>query len=490
MRILNVAQGSPEWHAERARHRNGSEAPAMMGMSKQISRSDLVRLYAVGTEREISDYVQNVVFPRGHEVEAKARPIAEEIIGETLYPATVVSDDDYMLSSLDGMTMAEDVLWECKQWNEELAASVSAGICPDYHYWQCVQALDITKAGKLLFMVTDGTREKCVHMWIEPNEKDAVALTMGWMQFDKDVEAYLPRAVTPEVIAAPVQGFGALVLQVEGRVVSCNLDDFKIGAQAFLERLPKADELQTDQHFADAEAAVKACKEAEERIEAAKAAAMAQAATIDDVFREVDHVAELIRTARLTLDKTVKNRKEQIRAEIIAEGQKALRDHIDAANQRIGKPYMPAIQADFVAAIKGMKKLDNMRDAIDAELARAKIAATEAENRILVNLTTLRTAAADYVFLFADTAQIILKEPADLEMLVKMRIADHREAEARRAAEKKAAEDAAAAIAAAKATAPTPAAAKCDGNHGGPRCADPGCWNDSPPADLGIASNA
>lgn len=23
---------------------------------------------------------------------------------------------------------------------------------------------------------------------------------------------------------------------------------------------------------------------------------------------------------------------------------------------------------------------------------------------------------------------------------------------------------------------------ECDGNHGGPRCGDPGCWNDSPPS--------
>lgn len=25
---------------------------------------------------------------------------------------------------------------------------------------------------------------------------------------------------------------------------------------------------------------------------------------------------------------------------------------------------------------------------------------------------------------------------------------------------------------------------KCDGNHGGPRCADPGCWNDADPRRL------
>jgi hypothetical protein len=27
--------------------------------------------------------------------------------------------------------------------------------------------------------------------------------------------------------------------------------------------------------------------------------------------------------------------------------------------------------------------------------------------------------------------------------------------------------------------------ARCDGNHGGPRCADPGCWNDDAPIENG-----
>lgn len=29
---------------------------------------------------------------------------------------------------------------------------------------------------------------------------------------------------------------------------------------------------------------------------------------------------------------------------------------------------------------------------------------------------------------------------------------------------------------------------KCDGNHGGPRCADPECWNDTPPASPATTS--
>lgn len=33
---------------------------------------------------------------------------------------------------------------------------------------------------------------------------------------------------------------------------------------------------------------------------------------------------------------------------------------------------------------------------------------------------------------------------------------------------------------------PAKPAAKCDGNHGGPRCADPGCWNADPPTARAI----
>lgn len=457
--IKGLQQGSPEWLAHRAKSRNSSEAAAVLGCDPKLSRSALLRMKATGGEREFTEWQRENLLARGHEIEAFARPLAEAFIGEDLYPVTATDDDGYLSMSFDGINMAEDLFWECKSSNSALRAALDAGDLPDSHWPQVEQGMVVSGAGIAVFTISDGTEAGTRHMEYRSRPERRAALLAAWHQFDADLANYVHTEAAPEVIPAPVQGFGALVLHVEGRVVSCNLDDFKIGAKAFLERLPKADELKTDQNFADAEAAVKACSEAEDRIKAAKASAMAQAASIDDVFREVDHVAELIRAARLALNNTVKSRKEQIRAEIIAEGQKALRDHIEAANQRIGKPYMPAIAADFVSAIKGMKKLDNMRDAIADELAKAKVAATEAENRVLRNLTTLRSEAADYGFLFADTAQIILKEPDDLAALVKMRIAEHKEAEAKRAAEKQAAEAAAAAIEAAKASAPPPAAA-------------------------------
>ena len=54
----NVIQGSPEWHALRAEHFNASEAPAMMGESKYMSRAQLIRQKATGVVPEVDAATQ------------------------------------------------------------------------------------------------------------------------------------------------------------------------------------------------------------------------------------------------------------------------------------------------------------------------------------------------------------------------------------------------------------------------------------------------
>jgi hypothetical protein len=71
-----------------------------------------------------------------------------------------------------------------------------------------------------------------------------------------------------------------------------------------------------------------------------------------------------------------------------------------------------------------------MRDKVATELARCKIEANAVADRIQANLTTLRELASEHTFLFADTAQLVLKANDDLTALVKSRIADHKAAEA------------------------------------------------------------
>ncbi|RBL65385.1 hypothetical protein C3E98_043275, partial [Pseudomonas sp. MWU13-2625] len=124
MKTLDLIQGSPEWLAARAIRFTASEAAAMLGLSDKVKRSELLHMKATGSEREFSEWVQRNLLDKGHEVEALARPIAEGIVGEDLYPATGVEDVEGLplLASFDGITMLEDECWENKMWNAGLAA--------------------------------------------------------------------------------------------------------------------------------------------------------------------------------------------------------------------------------------------------------------------------------------------------------------------------------------------------------------------------------
>ncbi|MNF81691.1 hypothetical protein D3C84_639750 [compost metagenome] len=91
---------------------------------------------------------------------------------------------------------------------------------------------------------------------------------------------------------------------------------------------------------------------------------------------------------------------------------------------------MPVVTADFSGVIKGKKLISTLRDAADSELARAKIEANQIAERIRSNLRSLLELAAEYSSLFPDVQQLVLKANEDLVALIKMRIADHKIAEA------------------------------------------------------------
>jgi len=85
MKIHNVAQGSEAWYALRANYFTASEAPAMMGASKQMKRTELLSAKKTGLDRDVSWWVQKYLFDKGHEAEAMARSILEGRIGEDLF---------------------------------------------------------------------------------------------------------------------------------------------------------------------------------------------------------------------------------------------------------------------------------------------------------------------------------------------------------------------------------------------------------------------
>jgi predicted phage-related endonuclease len=428
--IHDLIQGSPEWAAFRLEHRGASEAAAMLGISTLIKRTELLHMKATATAQEFSDWVQKNILDYGHQVEALARPLVEELIGEDLYPVTC--SDGLLSASCDGLTMAEDVAFEHKQWNQALADAIAAGQLPDEYMPQPQQIMMVTGCSKVIFVCSDGTRDNFVYLVVLPDPAWQERIRAGWAQFEQDLATYQYVEVLPAPVAAAVQDLPALSIRVDGQLtLNHNLVLFGEKLQSFIADIDTNPS--DDQAFADAEQAIKVMERAENALGAAEASALGQISTVDDMVRTVASYKELARKTRLMLEKVVKARKETIRVEIHQAVKDKAAAHIADLNKRLGKPYMPAIAADFAGAMKGKKTVTSLRDAVDTELARFKIEANAVADRIQINLGVLRELAAAHAFLFADTPSIVLKAADDLTALVKMRIAEHEQAEAAKA---------------------------------------------------------
>lgn len=433
MKTLSLQQGSPEWLAHRRTVRNASEAPAMMGASPYVTRSELIRQRATGIEREV-DAATQARFDRGHGVEPALRALAEGLVGEDLYPVTGVSDDGYLGASFDGVTLAEDVIFEAKQSNAAKVAMMDQGEIPPVDYWQIVQQFAVCgTAQRCYYLVGDGTEAGTAWMVIARAqiEADIPKLLAGWAQLDADVAAY-----KPEPVAAPAQPGRApdqlpsLHVQVTGMVTASNLAEFRENALAVLGAINR--ELQTDEDFANAEETVKWCKGVEDRLAATKDAVLAQTADIEAVFRTMDEVSAETRRIRLDLDKLVKAEKENRKAEIVQRARDAYREHEDGLKAETKGVWIALQAPDFAGAIKGKRTLSSMQDAVDTVLAQAKIAAGESAQHIRAALACLAEETAEHKHLFPDYRDFIAKPVEDIRALVRGRIAEHKQREAER----------------------------------------------------------
>jgi predicted phage-related endonuclease len=423
-----LIQGTPEWNSFRAEHDGASEIAAAMGVSRYTSRSELLRMKATGIHKEV-DAPTQALFNAGHATEASARLLAEELLCDELSPVTF--SYGRMSASCDGLTMDGRTAFEHKLHRADLADAVMRRELPDEYMAQCQQIMLVTGADRVLFVTSDGTDVNWAHMFVESDPAWHKRIVATWDQFHADLATRQHVEILPPVDAAPTMALPALSIQVTGSIALVdNLKLFGEKLESFIAGIDKNPS--DDQAFANAEAAVKTLQTAETALEAAKASALAQTASIDEMTRTVALYANQARTTRLMLEKLVKARKEIIRVEIVESGKKAFADHISSLNTRLGKSYMPMIQTDFAGVIKGKKTVSSLRDAVSTELARAKIEANETADRIQINLATLRELGGAHPFLFADAAQLVLKANDDLTALVKTRIAEHHATETKR----------------------------------------------------------
>ncbi|CAN7364128.1 YqaJ viral recombinase family protein [Acidovorax sp. LjRoot74] len=438
MQVHNLTQGSPEWHAYRRNHFNASDAPAMLGCSPYKTRDQLIAELATGIVPE-ADAATQRVFDAGHRFESLARPLVEKIIGEELAP--LVGSNGKYSASFDGVTLMGDTGWEHKSLNAELRAAMVDGCTgadlPKVYRVQMEQQCMVEESlARVLFTASKWNGDELVearHCWYTPDAILRAEIVAGWAQLEKDVAAYVPSDAAPQkVVAETVTALPTVFAQVTGSIaLKDNLPEYEVALRDFIDhRLITKPE--SDQDFANLDLQIKALKGAEAALDASEEQALSQAEMLSAFKRQKDMLHKLTRDTRLAAEKLLTAEKERIKLEQVQRGQKEFAAHIAGLNTRLGKPYMPTVASDFPGAIKGKRTVDSLRDAVSTELARAKIAANEIADRIQVNLGTLRELATAHAFLFADTAQIVLKAPDDVTTLVKARIAEHEASEARR----------------------------------------------------------
>lgn len=432
METLTLVQGTPEWHQYRATKLNASDAPAMLDRSKYKTRNELLRERATGVIAEVDAATQRR-FDDGHRFEALARARAEEIIGEDLAP--VVGYEGDLSASFDGITFMEDVIWEHKSINDDIRACNSVEELHVQYHIQMEQQLLVSGAEKCLFHATkwsnDGTLLEEKYFWYESIPDLRHEIIAGWEQLKKDLESYVFVEVVEPPKADAIKELPAITVQVKGELTLCNITDVTPLFDKFLSKAKVT--LVTDDDFAQAEAEAKIGRDTAKKCRLTAKAVVDQMASVSEVVKTLELYADKFDKLALSQEKAVKEQKETRKAVAKLERDQAYEKFIVELEKSISPIRLVLVQdnkPDFVGAMKNQRTLSSLYNKLDAELARAKIAALSVSNDIRAKLDWCKESSAGYGFLFNDLQQIIYKSEDDFRMLVTTRIEQHKQAEA------------------------------------------------------------
>lgn len=429
--IIEHQQGSEAWVQHRSRSLNASELAAAMGLSPYMSRAELIKRKATGIVPEVDEATQRR-FDKGHEVEAAARPLAEEIIGEELYASVFAAEVDglHLSASLDGHTLLNEVTWEHKLAGADITASLREGVIPEQYHPQMEQGLMLTGAERCLFTASNGTRESAVHVWYESSHELRAKIIPTWKQFMADVAAYVPTAAEPvKPVGRSPDKLPALRSSVKGELVlESNIKEWETAALAYIKTV-RDHELKTDEDFENADAAAKWCESSKTTLDGLKSNLMSATGDVNTAVGTLDRIMAELDKTRIQFTKAIAARKAERKAEIVAGGVAAYEKHEAELIRDTGGPWIVLGKPDFGGAIKNLRTFASIQNAVDTALAEAKIKADESARKIRESLRILAEDGAGFELLFHDRLALIGKAPDDLRLLVKSRIAEHQATE-------------------------------------------------------------
>ena len=180
MNPLELQQGSPEWLTAREGQLTASLAPAMMGVGYQSRDKAMRSFLGLSQPEELTPFVKNM-FEQGHIAEANARPVAEQLIGESLSPITGTREhcDIMFFASFDGLTFDNGLVWEHKKTDKVFDE------IPPLFYWQMEHQMIVANTESSLLTITDDAG-KIRHIYYKSLPERRSDLVKGWQQWIDD----------------------------------------------------------------------------------------------------------------------------------------------------------------------------------------------------------------------------------------------------------------------------------------------------------------
>jgi putative phage-type endonuclease len=190
-KIVQLVQGSEAWLAHRRGLRNASETPAVLGVSPWMTPC---QLWLQKTGRAVPEV--NEAMRRGTALEPQARAAYEDQTGLVMQP--LVLQDGLYSASLDGMTLAGDLIVEIKVpyrgQGSTLWQAVETGEVPVYYLAQIQHQLMVSGAALAHLWVYDG--QQGLLREVRPDAGYAERIRGAWDAFALFMDSDTPPPLT------------------------------------------------------------------------------------------------------------------------------------------------------------------------------------------------------------------------------------------------------------------------------------------------------
>lgn len=427
----DIRQNTPEWEEWREQHLGASDAPAMLGESNHVTRTELIERIALGIKKEAGHFMKRIQ-RRGHALESKARSeFAEIIVGDDL-PATVMSYG-ILSASLDGRTPDGKIIMEHKSLNESIRAAGCVEMLPLKYRVQMEQQLYVSGAEKCLFVASGSDDEEAVHFWYESDPVLLARILAGWDVLLEDAKNYQRAPVEDAAVIEVVAGFPAISAKVDGAIsIIDNFADVETAVSDFLEnKLIKAPV--DDNDFANLDCQIKAIKRAEDMLKKAGDDVISQAEAVAAFMRRKTSLEDALRSARLSAEKIIRDRKASIKQDEIDRGADEIRAYMNsrAKDMPIGTELDALGRGilDLSEYTKNLKTIKSIKERISVGVAERKVTVSQFIDDVISKVNWLDETYPDMRLVVPDLARIVTLGEGEFRSEVKSRVERYQEAQ-------------------------------------------------------------